>query len=112
MTLVAFLAQAIACDRYRTEVLSLENLNLIRVVFCASKLIQWLCMVAERGSTGANHQPAAAGISHEGMSCVVINQDNVNQLMERAQRIKAAAPGASDGNALEAARPVMGMVAR
>ena len=64
-------------------------------------------MVAEpRGSmatssSSANGTPIAT-IAHKGIANVTINQESVNQLMEGAQTMEAAAVNVNEGTGIEA----------
>ena len=69
-------------------------------------------MVAELGVTMASSSGSApATISHEGVVNVTINQDSVNQLLDGAQSIEAAAPGVNESTGIEAIKTIMKVTA-
>ena len=57
-------------------------------------------MVAELGSMTANGQPVQPSVNHDGVANITINQDNINQLMDGAQRVEVAAASVNEGNAI------------
>jgi len=55
--------------------------------------------------------PVQSAISHEGVVNVTINQESVNQLMDGAQSIEAAAPGVNESTGIEAIKTTMKVTA-
>ena len=51
--------------------------------------------------------PVQSTISHDGVVNVTINQESVNQLMDGAQSIEAAAPGVNESTGIEAIKTIM-----
>ena len=50
-------------------------------------------------------------LTHPGVDNVVIDQDNINQLMDGAQQTEAATASVNDGNAIDAIKTLLGMMA-
>ena len=50
-------------------------------------------------------------LTHPGVDNVVIDQDNINQLMDGAQQIETATASVNDGNAIDAIKTLLGMMA-
>ena len=69
-------------------------------------------MVAEQVNMASNGAPGAMAIlTHAGVDNVIIAQDNVNQFMDGAQQIEAAAVNVNDTNAIDAIRTLLGTMA-
>ena len=65
-------------------------------------------MVAEQvAPMAAASASAQSTIGHEGIANVTINQDSVNQLMDRAQAIESASSGVNEGTGVEAVKMIM-----
>ena len=69
-------------------------------------------MVAELGvGMASSSGSASVTISHDGVVNMTINQDSVNQLMEGAQGIEAAASSVNDSTGIEAIKMIMKVTA-